>query len=222
MQYLVLGNDRGLDQVKSAQERKADRLSANDCRHHREALVFHMAVERGEVFDLLPRTNPIGSNQQQERLGFRDFLGEFGQPKPRAQRNRGEEDLCRRVNPAQADAHSLGEGCVPGIEREEYPHVLISLDLTHCPKRSLSPIDPYAVNSCASNGYRCGTLGWLSTGMTNADETWLNAIRLICRICSVLLSRSPRYSSEIIDPKMECAPGAGQDHAAVLTLCRAW
>ena len=36
-----------------------------------------MAVERGEVFDLLPRTNSIGSNQQKERLGFRDFLGEF-------------------------------------------------------------------------------------------------------------------------------------------------
>jgi hypothetical protein len=86
MQHLVVGNDRCLHQVESAQEREAERFRTGyDCGHQREALILHVAIECREVFDLLPRALPVGSNQQEERLGFRDFLGKLGQPEACAQ-----------------------------------------------------------------------------------------------------------------------------------------
>ena len=45
------------------------------------------------------------------------------------QRDRGEEDLRRRLNLEQARAHSLGEGRVPGVERQEYPHLMPSSEV---------------------------------------------------------------------------------------------
>jgi hypothetical protein len=46
--------------------------------------------------------------------------------------------LCRRINPGQARAHSLGEVRVPGVERQEYPHLMPSLDLPALPEQNLS------------------------------------------------------------------------------------
>src|SRR5262249_38850499 len=54
-------------------------------------LSFTWRSKRREVFDLLPRELSTGSNQQQERFGLSDFLGELGQPEARAQRDRGKK-----------------------------------------------------------------------------------------------------------------------------------
>jgi hypothetical protein len=54
------------------------------------------------------------SDQQQERLGLGDFLGELGQPEARTQRDRGKENLGSRLNPGKAGANGPGEGRVPG------------------------------------------------------------------------------------------------------------
>ena len=125
MQHLVVGDDRGFDPVEAAQEREARRRGAgNDRRHEREALVFHMAIERGEVFDFLPRADAIGSDQQQERVGLGDFLGELGQPEACTERDRRKEDLGIRFKPGKARANRFGEGRIPGIERQEYPHAV--------------------------------------------------------------------------------------------------
>jgi hypothetical protein len=124
-----------------------------------------VAVERREVFDLLPRALPAGPNQQQERLGLRDFLGELGQPEARAQRDRRKEDLCRRLNPGQPRAHGLGEGRVPGVERQEYAHLMPSSELPALPEQSLSLM--------ALSGIRmvCTALWVLTCGRTGAHHT---------------------------------------------------
>src|SRR5262249_31838792 len=110
----------------------------DDYRHQREALVLHEAIERSEVFDLLPRTLTSGSNQQQERLGFRHFLGEFGQPEARTQRDR-EKETCavgsiphRPARTASARAVSLE------LNDRNIRTLMPSSELRALPEQSLS------------------------------------------------------------------------------------
>src|SRR5258708_4007971 len=60
------------------------------------------------------------SDQQQERLGLGDFLGELGQPEARTQRDRGKENLASRLNPGKAGAHGPPETRGPVIEPHQY------------------------------------------------------------------------------------------------------
>jgi hypothetical protein len=69
-----------------------------------------MSIKRGEVFNFLPRANPVGSDQQQERFGLGDFLGELGQPEACTQRDRGNEDLGLRLNPGRAARTASARG----------------------------------------------------------------------------------------------------------------
>ena len=39
-----------------------------------------MTIERGEVFNFLPRPDALGTDQQQERLSRCDFIGKLRQP----------------------------------------------------------------------------------------------------------------------------------------------
>jgi hypothetical protein len=45
-----------------------------------------MAIECGEVFDFLPGADALGSDQQKERFGLGDFLGQLGKPEASAER----------------------------------------------------------------------------------------------------------------------------------------
>ena len=45
-----------------------------------KGLFIHVTIERGKVFNLLPRPDALGTDQQQERLSRCDFIGKLRHP----------------------------------------------------------------------------------------------------------------------------------------------
>lgn len=78
-----------------------------------------MPVQRGEVFDFLPGTDPFGPDQQQERVGLADLGRQFRQPKAAAKRHWREIDTRIGLKPAKAETDGLGQRRILGIEGQE-------------------------------------------------------------------------------------------------------
>src|SRR5262245_38503982 len=99
---------------------------------------MHKAIERFVVFEFLPWADAGGSDQEQERLGGRDFLGELREPEARAQRDRRQVNVGSRLKSFETHTQRLGQRLVLGMERQKNPQACLQAVRQPSHGRSLS------------------------------------------------------------------------------------